>query len=81
MRFQTIGNLNDPLIIMLPRSFCPSISLKYLYKNLSDTYQILLPEYNGHDENSTFTSRKKEAKEIVAYIPKRTNKKVKMFYG
>ncbi len=70
MKFQTVGNVNDPLIIMLPRSFCPSISLKYLYENLSDTYQILLPEYNGHDENSIFTSRKKEAKEIVAYIQK-----------
>ena len=81
MRFQTMGNLNDPLIIMLPGSFCPSISLKYLYENLSDTYQILLPESNGHDENSTFTSRKEEAKAIVAYIQKEQIKKVKIIYG
>ena len=65
MKFQTMGNLNDPLIIMLPGSFCLSISLKYVYKKLSDGYQILLPEYNGHDEKSTFTSRKNEAKEII----------------
>ena len=75
MRVQTIGNLNDPLIIMLPGTFCPSISLKYVYEKLSDTYQILLPEYNGHDENSTFTSRKEEAKAIVAYIQKEQIKK------
>ena len=80
MRFQTMGNLNDPLIIMLPGSFCPSSSLKYLYENLSDTYQILLPEYNGHDENSTFSSRQKEAKEIVEYIQKEQIKKIKMIY-
>lgn len=81
MRFKTMGNLNDPLIIMLPGSFCLSISLKYLYENLSDTYQILLPEYNGYDENSTFTSRKEEAKAIVAHIQKEQIKKVKMVYA
>ena len=54
MRFQTIGNLNDPLIIMLPGTFCPSISLKYVYEKLSDAYQILLPENNGHDEKKYF---------------------------
>lgn len=81
MKFQTMGNVNNPLIIMLPGSFCPSSSLKYLYENLSDTYQILLPEYNGHDENSTFTSRQKEAKEIVEYIQKEQIKKIKMVYG
>lgn len=70
MSFQTIGNLNDLLIIMLPGAFCLSISLKYVYKKLSDAYQILLPEYDGHDEKSTFTSRKNEAKEIIDYIQK-----------
>lgn len=54
MRFQTIGNLKDPLIIMLPGSFCSSISLKYVYEKLSDAYQILLLEYNGYDEKKYF---------------------------
>ncbi len=81
MRVQTIGNLNDPLIIMLPGTFCPSISLKYVYEKLSDAYQILLPENNGHDENSTFTSRKKDVRVIVAYIQKENIKNIKMIYG
>ena len=70
MKFQTLGNPNSPLIIMLTGSFCPSSGLKYLYEKLKDDYCLILPEYNGHYENSTFSSRQNEAKEVVEYIQK-----------
>ena len=81
MKFQTIGNPNDSLIIMLPGSFCPSSGLNYLYEKLKDDYCIVLVEYNGHYENSTFSSRQNEAKGIVEYIQKQNIHTIKMIYG
>ena len=81
MKFQTLGNPNSPLIIMLTGSFCPSSGLKYLYEKLKDDYCLILPEYNGHYENSTFSSRQNEAKEVVEYIQKQNINTIKMIYG
>ena len=81
MKFQTLGNPNSPLIIMLTGSFCPSSGLKYLYEKLKDDYCLILPEYNGHYENSTFTTRQNEAKEVVEYIQKQNIHTIKMIYG
>lgn len=72
MKFQTIENPNDSLIIMLSGSFCPSSGLNYLYEKLKDDYCLILPEYNDHYENSTFSSRQNEAKGNVEYIQKQT---------
>ena len=33
MKFEIIGNLNNPLIMMLTGSFYPSSGLKYLYEH------------------------------------------------
>lgn len=81
MKFQTLGNPNSPLIIMLTGSFCPSSGLKYLYEKLKDDYCLILPEYNGHYENSTFTTRQNDAKEVVEYIQKQNIHTIKMIYG
>ena len=81
MKFQTLGNPNSPLIIMLTGSFCPSSGVKYLYEKLKDDYCLILPEYNGHYENSTFTTRQNEAKEVVEYIQKQNIHTIKMIYG
>ena len=42
---------------------------------------MILPEYNGHYENSTFTTRQNEAKEVVEYIQKQNIHTIKMIYG
>ena len=81
MKFQTIGNPNDSLIIMLPGSFCPSSGLIDLQETLKEDYCIVLVEYNGHYENSTFSSRQNEAKGIVEYIQKQNIHTIKMIYG
>ena len=81
MKFEIIGNLNNPLIMMLTGSFYPSSGLKYLYEKLKDDYCLILPEYNGHYENSTFTTRQNEAKELIEYIQKQNVHTIKMIYG
>ena len=55
--------------------------MEYLYEKLKDDYCLILPEYNGHYENSTFTTRQNEAKEVVEYIQKQNIHTIKMIYG
>lgn len=81
MKIETVGAQDKPVIIMLPGSFCPSEGLDYLYKKLEDNYHIILPEYNGHYENSTFTTRKNEAAEVVSYLKEKNITQIKMIYG
>lgn len=81
MRIQTLGDSRKPVIIMLPGSFCQSASLKYLYERLTADYYVILPEYNGHYENSTFTTRQNEAKEVKEYILKSGIDHIRMLYG
>ena len=68
LKFYTYGKINNPVIVMLPGSFCPSKALDYLYNDLKDDYCIITGDYNGHYENSVFTTRQKEAGEIAAYL-------------
>ncbi len=39
-----------------------------LVKTLEFVSRFILPEYNGHYVNSTFTTRQNEAKEITDYL-------------
>lgn len=82
MKFHTFGNAGQPAIIMLTGSFCPSDSMAYLYDRLKDNYYIIVPEYNGHYENSkNFTTRQNEASEIKNYIKKNNLLSLELVYG
>lgn len=81
MKFYTYGDKVNPVIIMLPGSFCPARALDYLYNELQTDFYIIVCEYNGHYENSTFTSRQGEAGEITQYLLKKNITKVKMIYA
>ena len=82
MRFNTYGNRNNPIIIMLTSSFCSAESLSYLYEELTNEYFIIVPEYNGHYEGSEdFTTSHKEAKEIVGFLQKNGINDVCLIYG
>lgn len=82
MIFQTFGNSENTVIVMLAGSFCPSESLETLYSQLKNDYFIIAPTYNGCSENSrAFTSRQGEATEICSYIKNSGITAVKMIYG
>ena len=82
MRFNTYGNTDNPVIIMLSGSFCSGKSMKKIYDVLKDEYYIIVPDYNGHYENSgTFTTRYSEAREIEEYIVGKKYKNIEMIYG
>lgn len=81
MKFYTYGDKANPVIVMLPGSFCPAKALDYLYDELKADFYIIACEYNGHYESSTFTSRQGEAGEITQYLLKENITSVKMIYG
>jgi pimeloyl-ACP methyl ester carboxylesterase len=81
MKFNTVGDEKNPVMVILAGSFCPSTCMSYLYDSWKKDFYIIAPEYNGYDENSTFTTRKQEAKEIVLYLKKQGITKIKMVYG
>ena len=81
MLVNTMGKADNKKIIMLPGSFCSSKSMAGLYNILKDDYYIILPEYSGHYENSTFTTRKQEASYIAEYLESNHIKVVDMIYG
>lgn len=82
MRFYTFGNSSRPVIVMLPGSFSPAGSMAYLYDRLKENYYIIVPEYNGHYENSgNFTTRQKEASEIKNYIKANKLLTLELVYG
>lgn len=82
MIFNTFGNPENPVVILLAGSFCPSESLEIIYNNLKSDYYIVAPTYNGCHENSkAFTSRQNEAAEICSYIKNSDISVIKMVYG
>lgn len=82
MKFYEFGNRRDPLIVMLPGSFCPAEALEYLYSRLEKDYYIIVPDYTGHYKDSKpFSTRQKEAAMIVNYLQDNGFGSVAMVYG
>ena len=82
MQFNTLGNINNPVIIMLSGSFAPGKSMEDIYDKLKDNFYIIVPDYNGHYKNGgTFTTRYNEANEIKKYIISQDIKIITMIYG
>jgi hypothetical protein len=67
MEFHTFGDEKNPVMVMLPGSLCPSSSMSYLYDIWKEDFYIIATDYNGYDENSTFSTRQGEAKGIVCF--------------
>lgn len=82
MKFYEYGDRSSPLIVMLTGSFCPAEALEYLYSRLEKDYCIIVPEYTGHYKGSKpFTTRQKEAEEIVCHLKDNGFNNVTMVYG
>jgi pimeloyl-ACP methyl ester carboxylesterase len=81
MRFNTFGSMDKPVVIMLAGSFCPGECMEYLYDIWKNEFYIIVPEYNGHFQGSTFSTRQNEAREIAEYVKEHGITRIKMVYG
>jgi pimeloyl-ACP methyl ester carboxylesterase len=81
MKFDTFGSMDKPVVIMLSGSFCPGECMEYLYDIWKNEFYIIVPEYNGHFQGSTFSTRQNEAREIAEYVKEHGITRIKMVYG
>ncbi len=72
MRFQTTGNPDGPIAVLIHAMFVTSDGFTTLVEYLKDNYFIIMPTLDGHDvaEGSTFLSIEDEADKILAYLQK-----------
>ena len=82
MRIDVFGKRDNPVIVMLPGSFCPGECLEYLYSEMSEDFCVVVPTYNGLYPSSTdFTTRENEAKCIADSLVNEKVDTVRMIYG
>ena len=71
MIFETVGNKEKPVILMLNGSFSTGAGLLHIAEMISDEFYIILPTYDGHHENGgSFTTRDDQAGKIISYLKK-----------
>lgn len=81
MQFGTIGEKENPVVVMLTGSFCPGECLEYLSSRMKEFF-IVIPTYNGHYPGSKdFTTRENEAAEIKNYLCALGIGEIHMIYG
>ena len=69
MLFETIGNKDNPVVLMLNGSFSTGKVLSGVADKIADSYYVILPTYDGHHENGgIFTTREDQAKKIIDYL-------------
>ena len=69
MIFETIGNKDNPVVLMLNGSFSTDKGLSAIAERIADSYYVILPIYDGHHENGgIFTTKEEQAKKIIDYL-------------
>ena len=83
MRIHTYGESNDPVMIMLPGSFCNADTMANIISKLEAEFRVLAVDYNGQYAGSEkpFTSRSGEAGEIIRYLRGHSISSVALVYG
>ncbi len=82
MRFETVGQKKNPVVIMLNGSFSTGKGLMHIARAISNKFYVILPTYDGHYQNGgEFTTREKQAKKIISYLKKEKIKHIALIQG
>ena len=69
MIFDTMGNKENPVIIMINGSFTSGRSLSHIAEKLVDEFYVIMPTYDGHHENGgEFSTRAIQVQKIMDYL-------------
>lgn len=82
MIIRTVGNKDNPVVIMIPGMFCtyemPGIIAEYL----KDDYYVLLPTLDGHHkEEPVYHSKQEDARKIIKWLHENGIKKIALLQG
>ena len=82
MIFETVGDRNKPVILMLNGSFSTSAGLKHIAELLSDDFYTILPIYTGHyKDGGVFLSREDQAGKIIEYLKQENIEHLALVHG
>jgi pimeloyl-ACP methyl ester carboxylesterase len=82
MIFETIGNKENPVVLMLNGSFSTGKGLSGIAERIADSYYVILPTYDGHHENGgIFTTREEQAKKIIDYLAENNINQLALIQG
>ena len=82
MKFDVLGDRNNPTVLLIHGMFCNADSVKHFAKYLQDDFFIVIPTMSGHYQGSAdYLSKENEAKEILGYLHKIGVKKLALLQG
>ena len=82
MIIKTVGDINNPVVIMIPGMFCtyeiPAIIAEYL----KDDFFVLLPTLDGHHkEEPVYHSKQEDARKIIEWLHANNIKRIALLQG
>lgn len=81
MIIETLGNRNNPAILLIPGMFCTHTFCIPFAKYLEDSYYIILPTLDGHHKGTEYISKEDSAKKVLAYLKENNIKKLALLQG
>ena len=69
MTFETLGDKNNPAVLLIHGMMCSSKECMLFGKELSDEYYVIMPTLDGHGHDDTdLLTVDKEGEKIIAYL-------------
>jgi pimeloyl-ACP methyl ester carboxylesterase len=69
MKFQSLGDKNNPTVLFIAGMFCDANANKLFAHYFEETYYVILPTLDGHcQDKSVYLSKEDEAKKIINYL-------------
>lgn len=82
MKFETVGDIRSPAVIMLNGSFTTGQGLREIAERLSDTFYVILPTYDGHyEQGGEFTTREDQAAQLLRYCADNAIEEIALLHG
>lgn len=82
MKVKTLGNKDNPAILMIPGMFCTSDLPEAVAKYLQDDFYMILPTLDGHHkEEPVFYSKQDDGREILQWLYENGVKRLTLLQG
>lgn len=82
MKFETLGNKENPAVLLIHGMLCTGEDCKGFGKYLADEYYIILPTLDGHgDDGTDLLTVEDEAEKILGYLKENGIKRLALLQG
>jgi len=82
MKFETVGEPESPVIVLMCGSFMTGQGMMGIAERLADDYRVICPTYDGHyPGGGTFDSRESQAQGVVRHLEREGIEAVRVIGG